>query len=157
MIQFAFGSNSADQLADQACAQAIQEISSIAMWNPIASIVFASTLLPILPTQTSTPKDIGQSSNNLMSGGNNSNLTFILSDFSIPVSSTNQYNAIIEYVPQSEYRLLDMNSMMNLKKIDVQVHWKDQFGNLHPLLLQPGCAAHVKFLFRRKDFDVANY
>ena len=29
-----------------------QEKSSIALWNPVASIVFASALLPVHPTQT---------------------------------------------------------------------------------------------------------
>ena len=136
--------------------QCIQETSSVATWNPIASIVFASTMLPTLPTQTSMPKEIGQSNNNLISGGNNSNLMNVLSDFAIAVSPSNEYRPIIEYVPQSEYRLLDMNSCMNLNRVDVQVYWKDHFGVLHPLLLRPGCSAHVKLLFRRKDFDVAN-
>jgi hypothetical protein len=132
----------------------VQETSSIATWNPIASIVFASTLLPIQPTQTSIPKEIGQRNNNMISGGNNSNLANILSDFAIPVSPNNEYRPIIEYVPQSEYRLLDMNSSMNMNRVDVHVYWKDQFGTLHPLLLRPGCSAHVKLMFRRKDFDV---
>ena len=131
-----------------------QEISSIAMWNPIASIVFSSGSLPVLPTHTSNPKDIGTRSNNLVGGGNNSNLTTILSDFSIPVSPANQYRPIIDYTPSSEYRLLDMNSSMNLNRIDIVVYWKDHYGALHPLRLRPGCSAHVKILFRRKDFDV---
>ena len=143
-------------IADADYVQCIQETSSIATWNPIASIVFASTMLPTLPTQTSMPKEIGQNNNNLVSGGNNSNLMNILSDFAIAVSPSNEYRPIIEYVPQSEYRLLDMNSCMNLNRVDVQVYWKDHFGVLHPLLLRPGCSAHVKLLFRRKDFDVAN-
>jgi len=133
-----------------------QEISSIAIWNPIASIVFSSGSLPVLPTHTSVPKDIGTSSNNLVGGGNNSNLTTILSDFSIAVSPTNQYRPIIDYAPSSEYRLMDMNSSMNLNRIDIVVYWKDHFGILHPVRLRPGCSAHAKILFRRKDFDVMN-
>ncbi|MFM7989633.1 MAG: hypothetical protein ACKPKO_61000, partial [Candidatus Fonsibacter sp.] len=35
-----------------------QEISSIALWNPVAPIIFASSLLPIQSTQTSLPKDV---------------------------------------------------------------------------------------------------
>ena len=134
----------------------MQEISSIATWNPIASIVFSSSALPVLPTQTSAPKDIGTTSNYLTGGGNNSNLTNILSDFSIPVTPTNQYRPVIDYSPSSEYRLLDMNSCMNLSRVDVLVYWKDHFGVLHPMRLRPGCSAHVKLLFRRKDFDVIN-
>ena len=37
--------------------QMYQEVSSIALWNPVASIIFASSLLPIVPTQTSLPKN----------------------------------------------------------------------------------------------------
>ncbi|MFM7979818.1 MAG: phage minor capsid protein, partial [Candidatus Fonsibacter sp.] len=36
--------------------QMSQEVSSIALWNPVASIIFASSLLPIQATQTSLPK-----------------------------------------------------------------------------------------------------
>ena len=65
-----------------------QEISSIALWNPVASIVFASALLPVHPTQTSLPKDVGDNNNNLTDSGNNSNLLNAISDFSIAVMET---------------------------------------------------------------------
>jgi hypothetical protein len=129
-----------------------QEMNSIALWNPVSSIVFASSLLPIVPTQTSAPKDLG--SNNLVSGGNNSNLLPVLSDFSIAVDANNQYRPMVEYNPGAEYRLIDMNSTMNLNRIDIIVYWKDRSGDLHPFQLQPGCAASVKLMFRRKDFNV---
>ena len=131
-----------------------QELTSIALWNPVASIVFASSLLPIIPTQTSAPKDIGNQSNNLISGGNNSNLLPILSDFSIAVDERNQYRPMVEYNPGAEYRLIDMNSTTNLNRIDIIVYWKARFGGLHPFQLQPGCAASVKIMFRRKEFSV---
>ncbi|MFM7989353.1 MAG: hypothetical protein ACKPKO_59570, partial [Candidatus Fonsibacter sp.] len=38
-----------------------QDISSIALWNPVASIIFASSLLPIQSTRTYLPKDVGSS------------------------------------------------------------------------------------------------
>jgi hypothetical protein len=136
--------------------QAHQEMTSIALWNPVASIVFASSLLPIIPTQTSAPKDIGSQSNNLTSGGNNSNLLPILSDFSIAVDGNNQYRPMVEYNPGAEYRLIDMNSTTNLNRLDIIVYWKDRFGGLHPFQLQPGCAASVKLMFRRKDFSVVS-
>ena len=134
--------------------QAFQEMTSIALWNPVSSIVFASSLLPIIPTQTSVPKDIGNQSNNLLSGGNNSNFLPILSDFSIAVDANNQYRPMVEYSPGAEYRLIDMNSTTNLNRIDIIVYWKDRLGGLHPFQLQPGCAASVKIMFRRKDFSV---
>ena len=131
----------------------VQEMSSMAIWNPIASIVFCTGMLPIISTNTSVPITYGEtSSNNLASNGNNSNLTNIVSDFEIAVSDTNQYRPVIVYNPSAEYRLMDMNSSMNLNKIDISVFWKTQYGDYIPLRLQPGCAAHIKIMFRHKTF-----
>ena len=135
--------------------QAHQEMTSIALWNPVASIVFASSMLPIIPTQTSAPKNIGLQDTHLISGGNNSNLLPILSDFAIAVDATNQYRPMVEYNPGAEYRLLDMNSTTNLNRVDIIVYWKGRWGGIYPVHLQPGCAASIKIMFRRKDFSVA--
>ena len=133
--------------------QTSQEVSSLAMWNPIASVVFCTGMLPIISTNTSVPITYGGFSNDtLASNGNNSNLTNIISDFEIAVSDTNQYRPIIVYNPGSEYRLMDLHSSVNLNKIDISVFWKTQYGDLVPLRLQPGCAAHIKLMFRHKTF-----
>jgi hypothetical protein len=136
--------------------QANQEMTSIALWNPVASIVFSSSLLPIIPTQTTAPRNLGTQGNYLISGGNNSNLLPILSDFAIAVDANNQYRPMVEYNPGAEYRLIDMNSTVNLSRLDIIVYWKDRFGGLHPFELQPGCAASIKLMFRRKDFSVVS-
>ena len=105
--------------------QANQEMTSIALWNPVASIVFSSSLLPIIPTQTTAPRNLGTQGNFLISGGNNSNLLPILSDFAIAVDANNQYRPMVEYNPGAEYRLIDMkNSTTNLNRLDVIVYWK---------------------------------
>jgi hypothetical protein len=135
---------------------ATQEMTSIALWNPVASIVFSSSLLPIVATQTSVPRDLGGNSNSFLGGGNNANLLPILSDFAIAIDALNQYRPMVEYNPGAEYRLIDLNSTTNLNRIDIIVYWKDRAGGLHPFLLQPGCAASVKIMFRRKDFDVGS-
>ena len=135
--------------------QMYQEISSIALWSPVASIIFATALLPVMATQTSLPKDLGKD-NNINSYGNNSNLLSAISDFSIAVDSNNQYRPMVVYNPGAEYRLIDMHSCMNLNKVDIIVYWKDTFGNIHPFELQPGCSANVKLMFRRKDFNTTS-
>jgi hypothetical protein len=131
--------------------QAFQEINSVGLWNPVASIVFTSTTLPIHPTLTSPPKIYNSNSTGL-AGAGSTNLTNILSDFEIAISNTNQYRPEIAYAPPGEYRLIDMYSNSNLSKIDLNVYWKDRYGNLKPLRLQPGCSASVKLLFRHKHF-----
>jgi len=131
--------------------QAFQEINSVGLWNPVAAIVFTSTTLPIHPTLTSPPKIYNNNSTGLVGAGT-TNLTNILSDFEIAISNTNQYRPEISYAPPGEYRLIDMYSNSNLSKIDLNVYWKDRYGNLKPLRLQPGCSASVKLLFRHKHF-----
>ena len=44
--------------------QISQEISSASIWSPISSIVFTTSLLPIVPSQTSIPKVYNTSSSN---------------------------------------------------------------------------------------------
>ena len=128
-------------------------MSSMAIWNPIASVVFCTGMLPIVSTNTSPALTYGDTANNnLTSNGNNSNLTNIISDFEIPVSETNQYRPVIVYNPSTEYRLIDMHSALNLNRIDISVFWKTHFGEYIPLRLQPGCAAHIKLMFRHKTF-----
>ena len=132
------------------------EISSIALWNPVASIIFASSLLPIQSTQTSLPKDVGSSNNSFTGSGNNSNLLPPTTDFTIAVYGNNQFRPMVVYNPSAEYRLVDMHSVMNLNRIDIIVYWKDTFGNIHPFELHPGCSANVKLMFRKKDFNTNN-
>ena len=131
--------------------QAFQEISSVGLWNPVSSIVFTSTTLPIHPTLTSPPQVYNNTSNG-MQGSGSTNLSNTLTDFEIAISNTNQYRPEISYAPQGEYRLIDMFSNSNLYRIDLNVYWKDKYGNLKPLRLQPGCSASVKLLFRNKGF-----
>ena len=133
--------------------QIFQEISGVSLWNPIASLVFTTSLLPIVPSQTSRPKVYDDPSVELTSGGQ-ANIASILSDFEVSVSPTDQYRPDITYVPPGEYRLVDMYSTYNLNKVDLSVFWKDNFGNLNPFYLQPGCSARVKLMFRRKDLSL---
>ena len=133
--------------------QMYQEVSSIAIWNPVSAIIFASSLLPIKTTQTSLPRSIGSNENAFSSVGNNSNMLSAISDFAIAVDGNNQYRPMVIYNPSPEYRLIDMNSYMNLNRVDIIVYWKDTFGNIHPFELSPGNSASVKLMFRRKDFN----
>jgi len=131
--------------------QVYQEMSTVGLWNPISSIVFTSTTLPIHATLTSPPKVYSSKSNGMVGSGSTS-LSNTLTDFEIAIDAQNSYRPEISYAPPGEYRLIDMYSNSNLYKIDLNVYWKDKYGNLKPLLLLPGCAASVKLLFRHKGF-----
>jgi len=128
--------------------QVFQEISSIGLLNPVRSIVFTTNTLPIYPTQTSPPKLYNSQSTGMVGSGS-PNISNILSDFEIPINSTNQYRPEINYTPPGEYRLIDLFNNENLSKIDLNVWWKDKYGNMNAFLLQPGCTADVKLMFRQ--------
>ena len=96
-------------------------------------------MLPICPSQTSTPTVITNQSDNLSSTGDNANLdehTLRLRDSDQGGESVS--DRYILYAPTSEYRLIDMFSGSNLNRINIQVFWKDQFGNLNPFLSHRG-------------------
>ena len=139
------------QSAVIAFVQVNQELSAVGLWNPVRSIVFVSNTLPIYATQTSPPQ-LYNSTNTGMMGSGVPNISNILSDFEIPISATNQYRPEINYAPPGEYRLIDLYNNSDLYKIDLNVFWKDKYNNLNPFLLQAGCSANVKLLFRHKHF-----
>jgi hypothetical protein len=97
--------------------QSFQEISSIALWNLIASIAFTSSFLPVLPTNISNVKSYNDPLGSLLKSSDNNNGIFnILTYIEVPYSESNQYIPTIDYNPGTEYRLLDMNSVVNLNK-----------------------------------------
>ena len=134
--------------------QIVEEISCVSLWNPVASIVFTTSHLPIVPTRTAKPKVFNDpSSRNNISG--EPNIASILFDFEVSVTPSNQYRPDITYLPPGEYRMIDMYSAYNLNKVDVSVFWKDTYGNLNPMFLERGCSGHVKLMFRRKQYSLA--
>ena len=129
--------------------QIMQEISGESLWNPVASLVFTTSLLPVVPSHTSTPKVYNDPSKTI-SGSGKPRISSILVDFEVNISPTDQYRPDTTYIPPGEYRLIDMHSSYKVNKVDLSVYWQDVFGSLNPFYMQPGCAAHVKLMFRRK-------
>ena len=135
--------------------QTYQSLSSVSLWSPVASIVFCTSMLPIVPNQTSKPNIVSNQANDSNSGGDNSCVSNIISDFEISVEANNQYRGTVLYAPSAEYRLVDLHPGTYLNKVNIQVFWKDQYSNLNPLYVTPRCSAHMKLLFRRRDFNVS--
>ena len=126
--------------------QVFQEFSTITMWCPVSSIVFTSQTLPLVSNQISTPVIYNQGST-LGSNGNNSLITQTITDF---VANDAQYKPQLVYVPQAEYRMLELMSNRPLNTVDISVFWKDKTGALIPFYLASGATATIKILFRKK-------
>jgi hypothetical protein len=155
-FQFNFYNNNGLNLFNMGTYSALQlyqDNSTTGLFNPVNSIVFTTSLLPIVPSVVGVPKAYGGSSS-LSTGGNNSNLSPIITDFQIPFSAVNQYRPTLEYTPNGEYRLIDLLGMNTQSAIEITVLWKDHYGVLRNFELEAGCSASIKLMFRRKDFNM---
>jgi hypothetical protein len=132
--------------------QMYQEGSTIALLNPVESVVLTSGIIPINNENVGIPRLFNASKQLVGQTQNNANISPIISDFQIEMSPTNQYKPQISYVPNGEYRLIDLYGSSSLSNIQIGVLWKDIFGYFRQFILQPGMQANVKLLFRRKDY-----
>ena len=102
------------------------EFSPVSIMNPIRNVYFTSNTLPIQPTLVSPPKIIGDTT--LSVGSVSGDLSNIISDYSLAVSSTNNYNGEIIYQPAGELRMIEMNSAQNLNRVDIAAFWEGKKG-----------------------------
>jgi hypothetical protein len=128
--------------------QLYQDNSTVGLFNPVQSIVFTSSLLPIVQSVVGNTKIF----NFYNAQFQNNNSAPIITDFVVPYSATNQFRPNLEYTPSGEYRLIDLYGLTPLQAIEITVQWRDMFGVFHPFLLNSGCSAQLKIMFRRKDF-----
>ena len=131
--------------------QLFQEYSTGVLFTPTSSIVFSTSLIPVLPSNTAKPSVV-DGDGSLISTGNNNNISSMITDFEVQENSGYGFSGVLSYTPTAEYRMIDLNnsSSEKLNNIDITVYWKDQYSNLHPLYLQPGCKCDLKILFRKK-------
>ena len=126
--------------------------STSTLWCPIESIVFTSTMLPLVFEQTGNPVRYGTSLDG-QSGNIEAAFTPIVTDISLTNESASDYRQFIQYIPSAEYRMASFQrSKFEVYNIDVQIFWKNRLdGNLYPLQMFNGSSVSVKSMFRRND------
>ena len=124
-----------------------QDCSTIANFSPITAVVFTSNTLPIQANQVSTPL-IFNNSQEVVLGGNNSDFANIITDL---VSDTGQYKPNIVYNPTSEYRLITLYGNRPLFNIDLNIFWRNKFGQLIPFEINSGECVTMKVAFLKKS------
>ena len=129
--------------------QLYQEYSSGSLFSPVASIVFTTNMLPVIPANSSQPT-IFNGSGSLTNSGNNNNLTTMITDFESQDNNGYGFAGSLTYIPSAEYRFISLNNGNDkINNIDITVYWKDQYSKLHPFYLLPGCKCDIKILFRK--------
>ena len=140
--------------AAKLCNALYQEYSTTSLWTPVSSLCFTTTLLPIVPTQLTAPLiynelSVIQSMNNT----NSPNANFINQITDI-ILFGDQYVPSVIYNPTAQYRFISMNGSQPLNQIDIQVYWKDRYGNFIPLTLESGGSCSLKIYFRKKRYMI---
>ncbi len=77
----------------------------------------------------------------------------IISDFVPQIINAGDSQTVAFYQPSGKdnYRIIDMMSNIPLKSIDLKIFWEDNFGYIHPLILDQGSIASIKIGFFKKS------
>ena len=129
--------------------------STSSLWSPIESIVFVSTLLPVIKEQTGQPIRFGDNTN-ATSTTTASAFQPIVTDMVVHQDTGQGYRDFISYVPSGEYRITSLtNSVKEVQDVDIQVYWKRRLdGNLVPLEMYNLSSISIKMMFRRRSINV---
>jgi len=118
-----------------------QEYSSLQYWTSLRKLIISTNTIPIVAE--SIPA-INQSTD--------LNVSYpILSDF-IPniEGSAGTSRTIAFYLPDAQYRLVDLIGDNSLQKLDLKVFWQDLDGNLFPMTISANQQIDIKLGFFRK-------
>ena len=119
---------------------------------PITSIIFTTSLLPVLPSLLGVPQ-LFSGRNVGVSNQDNNNIINSVTDLEVNLTRGDEYLPNVIYEPTAEYRLLDLQSNAPLTSIQISVVWKDIFGQVHDFYIQNGCGATLKVMFRKKAYN----
>jgi hypothetical protein len=131
--------------------QIYQEISTSQTWTPIASLVFTSTTINVVPSAISTPANYinGQL---LIGNTTNSIYTQTITDFIYD----GNYKPQIVYDPTAEYRMFSLTGGNPIQNIQLSVYYRNKIGKLLPVYLSNGNTYTCKIYFRKKKNITVN-
>lgn len=127
--------------------------STDAIWSPVSSIVFTSSLLPLVPEQLGQPI-VFSNDNVSTSQTSQANFQQTITDIALPLDRSSDYKGFVQYAP-NPYRMISMSpSKQEVRNIDVMLFWKSKQGRLHPMTLPNGASVSIKFMFRKKSLGI---
>lgn len=115
----------------------------------LASLVFLTSALPIQPEYLPNNSDYSLSSSGV------STFSPILADFMPDLDVVKDIGGQLVYNP-AQFRYISLNSTEPLRRIDIQIMWRDNKGVLRDLILAPNCSQSIKLMFIKKSL-VKNY
>jgi hypothetical protein len=128
-------------------------LSNSTLWSPIDSIVFTTSLLPVLNEQQAPPNQFGTKNVGQSAGVSKSAFSPIVTDISLDLSNDPAgYRKMIFYAPSAEYRMSEFqNAKTDIRSIDIQIFWRNRLdNNLYPLSMFNLSTVSIKMMFRKK-------
>jgi hypothetical protein len=120
----------------------LQEFDSTGQMSTFQNILFRSVSMPInFEAVSQVQNATGQ--NGLIA----SSTDVIITDFEIDLGTEQNLKSFIHYVPTAEYRRITMRGHTPIQRIDLDILWKDTYGNTYPVLIPPHKNATAKILF----------
>lgn len=120
-----------------------QSIVSVNHWSSLRSIILVGNGMPFR-NESITAKPT------LSSNFDSSNSFAILTDFLIDFNLLND-RFVLEYLPQAQYRYLDLIGDSPMNSINIDIYWTTFTGDIFPVFLSPGGGMSIKFLFQKKN------
>lgn len=121
----------------------------LALWNPVASIVFTSTTIPVVPNAVGPQKQFA-TNKILPSQENSNNVLNTITDFEVDIGPNSYYKPNISYLPTAQYRMIQLYGNSGMNQIQINVYWKDNHGGLHLIELGNNCIGNIKLMFVKR-------
>lgn len=120
------------------------------VWSPVGTILFTSDILPLQSEAFGSPSILG--SNIALGSSSSNNTENMITDLTLDLESSNDYNNNIVYTP-SNHRWIDMTRSDEIRNIRFSVFWTDKINPAvrYPLLMPDNTTINLKVLFRKKS------
>jgi hypothetical protein len=128
------------------------EYQQIYKWFDLTSIVFISSLLPVVEEYVPSNGDLGNTTTNT----SNTSLG-IITDFQFELNGPNDPRQNILYTPTAEYRLINLVSDTPLTSINIAAFWTDRNNQYYKIFLNLTGQATIKLLFRKRKVITKEY
>ena len=132
-----------DVITDEVLYKQVQDFDSTGQFTSFTSLIVRSVSLPIVNEIVSLQPRLGQIAGSGVAGGSEA----IITDFEVDLGSEKNLRGFIHYIPTAEYRRITMHGNTPIKRIDIEILWKDNYDNLFPVLIPSHDIATVKILF----------
>lgn len=123
-----------------------QDFPTLQNWAILRKILISSNGIP-------TKNEYIPSRGN--SNANNGSMP-VISSFTPIINAIGDNNSICYYVPQSQWKLVDMTPGPPLQRIDIQIQWEDANNNLYPLYIPLYQQANIDIAFLNKKLYKLN-